>query len=79
MKLEKIAQLLDITLNNNMSSSKNLMSNSGSSSDILSYNLVAGNFFEKNCFTRLLNYILVKDIIRPTAILDKLFHKKSKI
>jgi hypothetical protein len=53
MKLEKIAQLLDITLNNNMSSSKNMMTNSGSSSDIISYNLVAGNFFEKNYFVRL--------------------------
>lgn len=53
MKLEKIAQLLDITLNNNMSSSKNMMSNSGSSSDIISYNLVAGNFFEKSYFARL--------------------------
>jgi hypothetical protein len=57
MKLEKIAQLLDITLNNNMSSSKNMMSNSVSGSDILSYNLVAGNFFEKNSFVRLLRNI----------------------
>jgi len=57
MKLEKIAQLLDITLNNNMSSSKNMMSNSVSGSDILSYNLVAGNFFEKNYFARLLRNI----------------------
>jgi protein CLEC16A len=44
MKLEKIAQLLDITTNNNnnnKNSSKN-MTSTPASSDILSYNLVAG-------------------------------------
>ena len=41
MKLEKIAQLIDITSNNNSNSSKNMM-NKSTSSDILSYNLVAG-------------------------------------
>lgn len=48
MKLEKIAQLIDITSNNNSNSSKNMM-NKSNSSDILSYNLVAGNFYNY-CF-----------------------------
>jgi hypothetical protein len=54
MKLEKIAQLLDISSNNNSSTSnKNIsisqstsapMHSVASASDILSYNLVAGKY-----------------------------------
>jgi hypothetical protein len=52
MKLEKIAQLLDISSNNNSSTpNKNLsqstsapMHSVASASDILSYNLVAGKY-----------------------------------
>ena len=43
MKLEKIAQLIDIASNNNTTTSKNMMKSP--SSDILSYNLVAGTTF----------------------------------
>jgi hypothetical protein len=45
MKLEKIAQLLDIASNNNSNNSPSLnkgFTSSNSSSDILSYNIVAG-------------------------------------
>lgn len=43
MKLEKIAQLLDLASCSNNNQPKS-MSNSSSSGDILSYNMVAGNY-----------------------------------